>query len=161
MSHLVYLIKRPTASDMSCDTESLDSCNLRDGASDKVVLCVPSSPNKKMRVRDDVDHISTAQQEPGICRPAIPATQRTIDIGVNKTDTDLICTGDEDFTDNNFDFKHIRFTYTQKGPDRNQPLSFSNDETFSVNKIRTCSMSAQHQLPKEPLISESIRLMQI
>ena len=108
-----------------------------------------------MRVRDDVDYISTAQQEPGICRPAIPATQRTIDIGVNKTDTDVICTEDEDFTDNNFEsWKNIRLTSTRKGQDRNQPLLLSSDEVFSVNKVKTHSMSAQQQLSPESSIED-------
>jgi hypothetical protein len=145
----------PTASTMSCETKNVDSCNLRDDASDKVVSCEPSFPNKKLKVREDVDHISTAQLQSGNCRPAIPATQRTIDIGVSKTDTDVICTEDEDFTDNNFEsWKNIRLTSTRKGQDRNQPLLLSSDEVFSVNKIKTRSMSAQQQLSPESSIED-------
>ena len=70
----------PAAIDVlqGCDTEIFDSCNFRDDASDKVVPCVPSSPNKNARVRDDVDHTPTAQQGPGICRPAIPAAKEPL-----------------------------------------------------------------------------------
>ena len=57
----------------------------------------------------------------------------------DKTDADLICTDGTDCTDDNFDFKNIRFTFTQKckGLDRDRPLSFSNDEVFAINKIQT------------------------
>jgi hypothetical protein len=144
----------PTASTKSCETENVDSCNFRDDASDKVVSCEPLSSNKKMR--EDVDHISTAQLQSGNCRPAIPATQRTIDIGVNKNDTDVICAENDDFIEDKYDYKHIRAVDLRKGQDRNRTLLLSDDETFCVNNIKTRSMSAQMQLDSNSSIEDVI-----
>ena len=58
----------------SCSTEAHDPCDVRDIASD---IVVPST-----------------QQVSGSCGSATPPTLRTIDIGISKTDTDLICTDD-------------------------------------------------------------------
>ena len=56
-----------------------------------------------MRGKNYVDHTFKTQQGPDVCRPATPVTQRTIEIGVDKTDADLICTSGTDCTDDNFD----------------------------------------------------------
>ena len=103
-----------------------------------------------------VDHTNKTQQGPDDCRPATPVTQRTIEIGVDKTDTDLICISVTDYIDDNFDYRNIRLTFTQecKGQDRNQPPSFVNDDVFVTNRVQTPSMNAQHKLNKDSPIEE-------
>ena len=65
--------------------------------------CEPSSPTARARVKDNVDHTQKAQHGSGACRPAILGTPRTIDIGVDKTNADFICTDGADCTNDNFD----------------------------------------------------------
>ena len=68
----------------------------------------------------------------------------------------MICTSGTDYTDDNFDYRNIRFTFTQKckGQDRDPPLSFANDEVFVINKIQTRSMRAQPKLNTDSPIEE-------
>ena len=68
----------------------------------------------------------------------------------------MICTSGTDYTDDNFDYRNIRFTLTQKckGQDREPPLSFANDEVFVINKIQTRSMRAQPKLNTDSPIEE-------
>ena len=72
------------------------------------------------------------------CGPAVTVEpQKIIDIGVDRSDTDLICTNNEFSQDDNNEFRGVHLLKNDDRPGRYQFLSFHNDEAFVVSRVRT------------------------
>ena len=88
---------------------------------------------------DELGQSTGKQKGANHCGPAVMANPQKIiiDIGMDRSDTDLICTNNEFSQDDNNEFRGVNFLKNDVWPGRYQFPSFHNDEAFVVSKIRT------------------------